>query len=206
MIHPNRETWLAAAVKAATPLFETYEYKVPAVRVACGWPSKGALAAKKRRIGECWPPEASTDGLSQIFVSPYLNDQVNILATLVHELVHAVVGNDKKHGKIFGKCARAVGLEGKLTATFAGESLTSVIALWLIDLGEFPHAKLDLLKGPVKKQTTRMVKCECDECGYVCRTTKKWLALGPPHCPAHGAMKFDAGDETDTDESESSDE
>jgi len=208
MIHENRETWLAAAVKVATPLFETHGYKVPAVRVACGWPSKGALAAKKRRIGECWPPDASTDGLSQIFVSPFLACPIEILGTLVHEVVHAVVGNDKKHGKVFGKCARLVGLEGKLTATVASpELIATFVEKWLPELGEFPHAKLDLLKSPVKKQTTRMVKCECGECGYVCRTTKKWLEIGPPHCPVHGAMKIEESDDTDeTDTDEGGDE
>jgi hypothetical protein len=159
------------------------------------------LAKKKRTIGQCWAPEAATDGVPQIFVSPFLDSPIEILATLVHEVVHAVVGNDKKHGKVFGKCARAVGLEGKLTATVAGSDLIGNIEDWLKALGEFPHAKLDLLKGPTKKQTTRMVKCECAECGYVCRTTKKWLEIGPPHCPVHGAMKFEAADdETDTDE------
>lgn len=206
MIHENRETWLAAAVKAATPLFEASGYTVPAVRVACGWPVTGGLSLKKRRIGECWAAEAATDGVSQIFISPWLDDQVEVLATLVHEIVHAVVGNKAKHGKVFGTCARKVGLEGKLTATHAGQILTADIHDWLKALEAYPHAKLDLLKGPIKKQTTRMVKCKCDECGYVCRTTKKWLEVGPPHCPVHGAMSIDAGDETDTDESESSDE
>ena len=206
MIYENRETWLAAAVKVATPLFVASGYTVPAVRVACGWPVTGGLSVKKRRIGECWAAEAATDGVSQIFISPWLDNQEEILATLVHEIVHAVVGHKAKHGKIFGACARKVGLEGKMTATVAGQVLSADIRDWLKVLGEFPHAKLDMLKGPVKKQTTRMVKCECAECGYVCRTTKKWLEIGAPHCPVHGAMKFDPIDETDTDESEASDE
>ena len=36
--------------------------------------------------------------------------------------------------------------------------------------------------GP-KKQTTRMLKCVCSECGYVARTTAKWLeTVGAPLC------------------------
>lgn len=45
--------------------------------------------------------------------------------------------------------------------------------------------------GP-KKQSARMMKCECTECGYLVRTAKKWLdEKGPPHCPDHGCMKAD---------------
>lgn len=39
-----------------------------------------------------------------------------------------------------------------------------------------------------KKQTARLLKAECAECGYTVRVTAKWLEVGPPHCPAHGAM------------------
>lgn len=42
------------------------------------------------------------------------------------------------------------------------------------------------------KQDARMIKCTCAECGYVARTTRKWLEIGPPHCPTHGAMEADA--------------
>lgn len=38
------------------------------------------------------------------------------------------------------------------------------------------------------KQTTRLRKAECGECGYNVRVTSKWLEVGPPHCPQHGAM------------------
>lgn len=38
------------------------------------------------------------------------------------------------------------------------------------------------------KQTTRLHKAACGECGYTVRVTSKWLDVGPPHCPQHGAM------------------
>lgn len=37
-----------------------------------------------------------------------------------------------------------------------------------------------------KKQTTRMLKCECPQCGYTVRTTRKWLDVAVPVCPVHG--------------------
>lgn len=190
-----REEWLEAAVACITPLFEQHGYKVPILRVACGWPVRGGLGKKKRVVGECWNKDAATDCIPQIFISPWLVEMVSldggVLPTLVHEIVHAVVGHKEKHNKVFGKCARAVGLEGKLTATHAGDALaTKCIDEWSIVLGDYPHARLDGLKEPSKKQGTRMVKCVCEAqddegeaCGYTCRTTQKWIDIGTPICP-----------------------
>jgi hypothetical protein len=202
----TREGWLAAAVRVIEPWFDQHGgYGVPSVRVACGWPSVGGTAAKKRRIGECWAREAATDKTCQIFISPWLIDvtsEQGVLATLVHELVHAVVGNKEGHNKVFGKCARAVGLAGKLTATVAGEALKSEIEKWAEQLGEYPHARLDSFKSPAKKQTTRMIKCECGDCGYVVRTSRKWIdEIGAPICPCNKkVMGFEIPDELQEDD------
>jgi hypothetical protein len=196
MKHPNREAWLEAAVELMTPLFQKHGYKVPKVRVACGWPSRGGLAAKKRTIGQCWDKSAAKDKVNQIFISPWLDAEVSdpcgVLPVLIHEVIHAVVGIKEKHNKVFGKCAREMGLEGKLTCTVASEGLISRCKVWEKQLGDYPHSQLDSTKSPVKKQSTRLMKCECGECGYVCRTTKKWIVdVGAPHCPKHGEMTVD---------------
>ena len=40
---------------------------------------------------------------------------------------------------------------------------------------------------------TRMLKCECSACGYVARTTRRWLIeYGPPLCPCNGEPMRDA--------------
>jgi len=41
-----------------------------------------------------------------------------------------------------------------------------------------------------KTQTTRLRKVICGECGYTARVTAKWLEVGPPDCPKHGAMSI----------------
>jgi hypothetical protein len=211
--YQTREAWLLAAVEQMKPLFTKNGYTVPAVRVTCGWPSRSALSAKKRRIGECWDSAASTDGLHQIFISPCLGDNEDVggsgpggvqgtLATLVHEVVHAVVGIKNKHNKVFRKCAESVGLEGKMTATTASPFLMAEFAVWLTSLGEYPHAKLDMLKSPVKKQGTRLHKCECAECGYTVRVTQKWIDVGLPLCPQHGELQLDKQTDSDEDNGE----
>lgn len=193
----TREQWLIAAVALMTPLFEGAGYKVPEkLRVSCGWPSARGLSKKNPTIGQCWSNEAASDKINQIFISPILNqpvEQYGLLDVLAHEVAHAVVGIKEKHNKIFGKCVRAIGLEGKLTATYGGKDFMAQAEKWAAKLGSYPHGKLSGLKSPVKKQTTRLIKCECGKCEYTARVTRKWLEFGAPICPlkGHGPMKFD---------------
>lgn len=42
------------------------------------------------------------------------------------------------------------------------------------------------------KQTTRLKKALCSQCGYTARVTTKWLDVGPPGCPMHGPMDVEA--------------
>jgi len=193
---------MVAAVNLMKPLFRSQKYEIPKLRVACGWPSRGGTSAAKRSLGQCWSEEAAADGLHQIFVSPFCEDKdaYGVLPVLVHEVVHAVVGIEAKHGKVFRKCAEAVGLTGKMTSTVPGDVLQVKIAEWQQILGPYPHAKLDPAQSPVKKQTTRMIKMTCkhDECGYVARTAKKWLdEVGVLHCPKHGEMTVDGAKEAE---------
>lgn len=202
----TREEWLEAAVKLMEPVFKGANYTVLPVRVSCGWPSSRGLSGKKRCLGEAWARAASSDNVAQIFISPWLEKPLEpqgVLATLIHEVVHTVVGHAEGHNKVFGKCARAVGLDGKLTATLAGERLTEDFKAWLAKLGPYPHCKLDQSKSPKKKQTTRMVKCECPECGYTARVSRKWLDdVGAPGCPKHGVMAYEIPEELGGDDGE----
>ena len=208
--YDNREAWLLAAIELIKPLFSSAGYDVPSIRVACGWPSSRGLSCKRRVLGEAWSKDAASDNIAQLFISPWMEkpaEASGVLPTLVHEVVHATVGNENKHNKVFGKCARAVGLEGKLTSTFAGAKLLDGCEQWAEKLGVYPHSKLDQLKRPTKKQTTRMIKCECDQCGYVARTTRKWLEeAGSPLCPQkHGPLGFELPEELEDDTDETQD-
>jgi hypothetical protein len=193
--HPNRETWLNAAnVLINDAIFKPAGAKLPKkLRVSCAFPSIRALGAKNQRIGECWSHTASGDGTVEVFISPVLDNPVRVLDVLVHEDVHGIVGNECGHKGPFATLARKVGLQGKLTATVASPELEKQLKAISTKLGPYPHAKLEG-RGPVKKQTTRMVKCECEECGYVARTTRTWLVeLGAPLCPCNGeAMAVEA--------------
>ena len=167
------------------------------IKITCGWPSIGGTGARSRRVGEAWHPKASAAGEYHIFINPSqveIGGPDGVAGIVYHELVHVsnyytYPDDDPGHGPKFRQCAKAIGLEGKMTATTAGESLVKEIEKIHAKLGDYPHAKLDFQRG--KKQTTRMIKCYCpgtectDDKGktYTVRTTRAWLELETPSCP-----------------------
>lgn len=196
--YKTREEWLIAAAHACERLFEAKGRKVPPIRVSTGWPSKKPLSAESRSVGECWAAECSEDGVTQIFISPWLKAPVEgdsgVLPVLVHEMAHAVVGVEHGHKKPFKECAQSVGLVGRMTESHAGEELLEVLNGIVEDLGPYPHSRLDKTKSGKKSQGTRMLKCVCvnDQCGFTVRMVQKWVdEVGVAHCPKHGAMNLE---------------
>ena len=202
----KRETWLAKATDYLRPMFDAQGYQIPCdVRVTCGFPSSMALRSKngRRAIGMCWSRGCSDANINEIAISPCLSgetDSLQVLATLVHELVHAVDDCKNGHGPVFKRIALAVGLEGKMTATHASTGLNAHLQKFIDAEGFFPHATLDVVKGH-KKQSTRMIKascvndfCEFDERGnlYTVRLSRSWLEKGgAPICPiCQGEMEI----------------
>lgn len=180
-----RETWLIQAIEELRPLFsEKAQVELPAVRVSTGFTGSG----KKTVLGACWKGMTASDGLAQIFISPLIDSSTRCLDILAHELIHAIEP-EAKHGAPFKRIALAVGLAGKMTATVAGPELQDRLNEIVSRIGEYPHAALtpaERAVGAPKKETTRMIKCECTACGYVARTTRTWLDLySAPICPCN---------------------
>lgn len=179
----TREEWLIAATEAMRPLFAEVGAEIPAVRISVGWPGGGGRNLNKV-IGQCWATRASADGVAQIFISPVLDHSETVLATLAHELVHAVDDCKSGHKGDFVRIAKGIGLTGKMTATVAGDELLSRLSSIVAEIGPYPHAKLETSRVPIKKQSTRMLKVYCETTGYTLRTTRKWLEeYGEPICP-----------------------
>jgi len=217
MAYNTREEWLSAAVKLLTPMIEReVGLEVPNLRISAGFGSPRAFARKNPAVGACHGVENSTDGTFELFVSPIQAVREEVLETVLHEMLHAVVGVDAGHKGAFVKAAKAVGFEKPWTSTPASEELKD----WLLDiameLGEYPHAAM-VLTYKEKKQTTRMLKCACEEpadgeedhaCGYTVRATRKWLKkAGAPLCPIHQeAMTIDDPEGLMDEEEDSGDE
>jgi hypothetical protein len=214
----TRESWLRRAVEVFRPRFAEIELPLPAnVHVSVGF-SLGARAENSKILGCCFTREASEDGVNHIFISPESGDPVEVLETLLHELIHAADNCQSGHKGIFADAAKLLGFEGPMTATPASIELTAELMCIAEALGDYPHGALIVPRpgrkpvqvivngapvpsgtkvhsGP-KTQTTRMLKLACvnSECvavGYTVRTTAKWLAMGAPKCPM-GCTMHDA--------------
>lgn len=176
----TREEWLHAAANVIREWFPE-EFPVPEkIRLSVGF----AKGAKTNSIGWCYRKSAAEDEIHQIFVSPSLTDTVEILAVLVHEMVHAAT-DGHGHDKVFGKVARALGLEGKLTATVAGEELAKDLKELATDLGDFPHGKLTHVKTFKGKHNKYQTKLVCQSCPFEIPSVarKKLEEFGAPeHC------------------------
>ncbi len=178
----NREQWLDVAVKELTPLLahaKAPSFKTPLVSV--GFP-RGGRGGNGKTIGQCWSEKCSGDKeRSHIFLHPELTDSERVLDVLLHELVHSAVGTECGHRGEFRKVAVAVGLEGKMTATVAGEELKGRLNRIVKNIGTYPHP--GLTAADRGKKGSRLVKVQCGSCGCIARMTRKWIeAPGPPTC------------------------
>jgi hypothetical protein len=200
--HTNRETWLLAAVQELRVWFKSHGSIVSEnLAISCGWPDHMV----KKVLGQAWSPKCSKGSRWEVFISPRLEDVIaeqGVLATLTHELVHTVVGNECKHKGPFKDVAKAIGLQGKMKSTTAGPELQVELLAIAGRLGPYPHYQLSKEDGPVKKQTTRLIKLQCPECDYVIRATRKHLIeKGAPICPMH-KVAFDGDWDGDDDQGE----
>jgi hypothetical protein len=179
----TRERWLANFIEASRPAFRAAGFPLPEeVRASVGFPSKGA---RSNVIGECWTRERSEDGHFEIFLRPSLqSDDSRIADVLTHELVHAAVGLAARHGPKFKRCATALGLVGKMTATTAGPGWHAWADPILAQLGPLPGASLADMTNGQKKQGTRLLKLVCTECEFTCRTTAKHIEAHDRLCCA----------------------
>lgn len=186
----TREQWLQAGVRELTKLFKKHGFEVPEVRVSVGWP--GGRGKKSGVVGQCFPSIMADDEVAQIFVSPSVSDSLSVIATLAHEIVHAIDDCQSGHKNGFVKIAKAIGFLPKYTSSSNRKpSLDEELQKIVDKLGPFPHAAIREGERPAV-QKTYMAKVvpspECHDCDpeYKLRMTQKWIEeAGLPMCP-HG--------------------
>lgn len=174
----NREAWL----RSAYALLRKELLPEAPVNVAISWsfPSKGATAARKRRIGECWSKNGiggKVEGDRVVLVSPTIKDELTILDTLLHEAVHASLPANVGHRRQFSQLAKRVGLLKPWTSTKRGPELEVKLQTMLERLPKWPGGHLI----PHTQQVSRQLKAECN-CGRILRMSKKVAAEGAILC------------------------
>ena len=183
--HNTREQWLkafaAATVHKHTKLFE--KLNMDDVRIGVGFPSGGARS--KRVEGQAFIREASADATYEIIVNVRSANTREVATTVAHELCHVADYNDgskPNHGPSFARYALAIGLGRPMKSTPPTDEFWAWADPILERMGDYPHASL--APNTTKKQTTRLIKAECNSCGFVFRTTVKWIrAVTILRCP-----------------------
>lgn len=186
----SREDWLATAVGILrSQLFTDIDTPVPPVHVSVGWP--GGRGKKANVIGQCWHRETSEDKINQIFISPILGGNVEVLATLTHELIHAMDNGQSGHKGFFAATAHKLGFLKPYTKVLPGDNLHERLEEIASDLPKYPHAKITPHARPAVQKTYMVLVTtskSCTECDpkYKLRMTKGWIEdVGTPLCP-HG--------------------
>ena len=184
----DRESWLTAAANKILSEIIMPEvgdaFPRPTFRISVGFP-KHTRGAKS--IAVCFVRRVSNDGVNEIFINPEIDYPMQVLESVAHELIHATDDCASGHRNYFAKTARAIGLEGKFTATYAGPALVVKLQEYIDALGEFPHVRMVVDSGR-KKDGTRQLKVGCTECDFIFRTSQKHidnLMIEAP-CPCCG--------------------
>lgn len=179
----TRDEWLNAFIAAARPVFKAADLELPEkVRASIGWMFR---SSNKKTLGQCWHEASSADGTREIWINPTLggDDSSRIADVLTHELAHTLFGPEEKHGKNFKAAVHKLGLEGKATATTAGQGWREWAGPILAELGPIPHAALDPSLSGVKKKKTYLLKATCEACEFTFRATAKHLNGKALRCP-----------------------
>lgn len=172
----NREGWLEALTALLRPVFENVEKPLPeTIRVSCGFPSTGA---RSKRVGEHHRATSFSSGIcknneetserSEIFISPFENQSIEVAGILLHELCHAALPSGTKHGKSFKDLATKLGLEGRMTATTVGQKAKELLEPMIEQLGPYPHSEMSRSFGRgAATEQARLVTVRCECCGFL---------------------------------------
>lgn len=107
LIHKYAEVWLHEAVELMRPSFTAAGYEIPPVHLSVGFSSSGyRINTKRFTMGTCCSRRMDKDGINQIFISPILDEPMDVLVTLAHELVHAIDDCKHSHGPVFQKISK----------------------------------------------------------------------------------------------------
>lgn len=204
--YPNREAWLSRAtpmlyrivsqaMSACDDPGEVSETRRPQPYVSVGWPRRG----KKGMVGQCWCDHQMREAgeRAHIFVSPKVNDPIVVLAIVLHEIIHDLVGVEHGHKGQFRRVWRQVGFIGKATECTPGDGLVVELQDVAHNLGPYPHSPL-AEEQRAEKQKTRYRKWICPECGQIVRAASDDLDLACLRCSDFNALEsgvpMEAGD------------
>jgi len=173
----TREQWLASLAQRSASLIARSIAdggdEEPTLRLACGFPP---ATGRKQVLADILPPTASEDFTAEIFVSPEVDNPLEVARLVLPLLVVAHSGDYKRGARYREACAR-LGLTDGETPSWLTDRLNA--------LGSYPHAQVTVPERA--KQSTRLIKVVCmhDHDPYIARVSRKTLdTFKAPICPA----------------------
>lgn len=161
--HARRVAWLEQAYRVLRGTLLPEAPPAEAVSLILGFPHRGARPGPRQVKGI-----ASADLMQgmdrdrgkaiELHLKEFA-DPVSCLATLLHEMIHHVVGVDKGHRKAFQVLARRVGFEAPFTVANPSSPLRARLRGLLGSLPPMPPGWADL-DPPLKRPTWRY-RCAC---------------------------------------------
>lgn len=159
---------------------------VPSVRVSVGFGTRGLANGA---LAQTLPRAMSLDGVNEIYIRPTLHDPSEVLTVLIGELIRASYDGKAPNGKrveyTLGNMRIAMSKTAGGVRLFPTVELETDLRALAESLGDYPRANgLDITAATRAKQTTRMIRCECDTCGFLFRTAQSWIDRVPTlRCP-----------------------
>lgn len=150
-----REEWLEKSVK----LLEEKVFKNPSLmehpsampekwKITCGW----AKGVTDRCMGACVDPVCSKDGTTHLFIIPTQEDSFSVLSTIVHEMIHAIVGIQEGHTGKFRDMALYLQMTKPMTSShIVPETPVYNVVMEILEImGPYPHAAMVPKMKPTK--------------------------------------------------------
>jgi hypothetical protein len=157
----------------------TYKFRIKDVAVSCSLQAAGIV--KSNALAHVHLKHATGNKKHEIRMGVHVGGRKTkeqssrVADILLHEMIHTVFPHDGHKGG-FRTLAKAVGLEGKMTATIASDALKQRIDKEVLKvLGRYPHKEVKLVPRGKRGKGSRLIKCECTSCGCVIRLTRKWI-------------------------------
>jgi SprT-like family len=180
--HNSRESYLRAATNELRPYFAKHGLILPEkIRFDVAFTSHGT---KGKVAGECWHAGASDDGHHEIIIRTDFDAREEVLGILAHELVHAALPPDAKHGKVFREAALKIGLEEPMRHAMPGAVLKERLNKVASSLGPFPHARLNFDRVTLTGEVAADRQKKAGNAHAQGRMPRPWLRLHGAHCRA----------------------
>lgn len=169
----------------------SYTYKAQTIRYSCSLLGSGMTQGNA--LAHVQFKSSTGNSYDEIRMGVQLGgrklklDSCRVADIVLHEIIHTLCPRAGHRGE-FRIIARTMGLEGKMTATIAGEDLAKRIKEEIVDvIGKYPHQAVHLIPRGQRGKGSRSIKCQClnPDCLFTMRTTQKWITIaeGSLVCP-----------------------